>query len=155
MLYAIVFTVVFVVLFFVMPKKAAIGLCVASAFVLLIGGMIYWNDYNEQKMLDSVVISMSPNLESCPADTSLQYKISNQTGEKLYRVYFRFSAYRKGYSSPVSKSYSNDVTENKIMESGESYSACIPLPDLSKPVPLEELEFRIEHKRVWDNSPML
>ena len=155
MLYAIVFAVVFIVLFVVMPKKAAIGLCIASALVLILGGFVYLHGHSEQKLLDSVPITMSTNHQECPQDRTLQYSISNQSGKTLYRVYFRYSVYRKGYSSPVSKSYSNDVTENKIMENGESYAACIPFPDLSKPTPLGELEFRIEQKRVWDNSPML
>ncbi len=155
MIYAIIFVVIFAVLFLVIPKKAAIGFGIGGVIVLLVVGLIYWNDQQEQQLLDSVPVEMAYDPDTCNEQAPLFYRITNQSGERVYRVYFRYTAYRQGYSNPVSKSYSNDVTENKIIESGATHIQCIPLPEFNQPVPLNELEFRVEYKRVWQNSPVL
>lgn len=154
MIYLLLAVIVIAILLIWAPKNAGFVLIGAAVLVLSIGGLVYWGDYKEKTEIEKVEVSLSLDEAACPGDSSLSYRISNNADDNVYRVYFRYTVYRKGYSSPVSKSYGNEVTEDKIIEPNSSFSNCIVPPSLDPNVPSNELEFVIDHQRVWSNQPI-
>ncbi|MCG8673537.1 MAG: hypothetical protein MI867_29385 [Pseudomonadales bacterium] len=154
MVYIILFVVALAVIIILVPRKAAIGLGGAAVLVATIIGLIYMTDSAEQRTKDSVGVSLVVDSDICQPPKILKYQVENLSEETVYRVYFRYTVYRIGYSSPVSKSYGNEVTEDKILAPGATQHGCISLPHLNKEISHSELEFRIDHKRVWLEPPI-
>lgn len=155
MVYLVLVIVIVAVLFFFVPKRAAVILSVLAGLILMLALGVFWFDVQEQKKFSKVSVGLDLNETDCPADKPLQYRLTNQTEDTVYRVHFRYSVYREGFSTPISRSYANEVTADRIIEPSSSYAGCIALPTLDEDVPQKELRFTIEHKRVWFNNPVI
>lgn len=156
MVYLFVACLVMVVLFFLMPKRAAWVLLGLTVILALLAGIAYWMDEEHQAEIDAITIELGMDQESCTVDKPLRYRIHNQGQKTVYRVLGRFSVYRQGYSTPLSKSYRNEFEVDKILEPSATFSGCIELPALGlskQAIPPAELNFIIESQNVWFDEP--
>ncbi|MCG8313955.1 MAG: hypothetical protein MI976_12125 [Pseudomonadales bacterium] len=156
MIYLFLVVVAIVLIAVLIPKKAVIILSAAATVIIVIASLISWNDYQERERTEKLGIEFDIDraAEVCDPKAPVKFQFINATGETVYRVFFRYTIYRKGYSTPVSKSYGNEVTVDKILEPEDTYSGCFAYPEFIQPVPMEELEFRVELKRVWFRPPI-
>lgn len=155
MVYLIFAIAIIMVLLYFVPKRAALILTVVAAMITLFGTWVFWMDMREQERFNQVSAGLMLDRSECPKEAPLRYQLENNSQHKLYRVFFRYSIYRKGYSTAVSRSYRNEVTADKILEAGASFTKCIALPEIPEEIPDDELEFRIDHKRVWFEPPVI
>lgn len=154
MIYLLLVVIVIILVFYLLPNKAAFILSGACVVVVLLAAFVFWKDLQEQEQIAKVQIDLALNRQACPASAPLQFTITNHSTETVYRVYFRYTVYRVGYSTPVSKSYGNEVTANKILETNEQEQGCISLKDVEPGIPDNELVFKSEYKRVWFDEPI-
>ncbi|MDX1693780.1 MAG: hypothetical protein R3208_08435 [Ketobacteraceae bacterium] len=155
MVYLILVLAVLVVLFYFVPKRAAIILSVFAGIIAAVALGIYWQDLQEKKRFDQIEVNLSIEPDSCPDDKLLNTHIKNTSEQEIYRVHFYFNVYREGFSTAISRSYRNEVTVNKIIAPGNDYSTCTDLPEIDETIPRDELRFELERKRVWFEPPVI
>lgn len=155
MVYLVLVIAVIGVLFFFVPKRAAIILSGFAAIIIAIALGIYWHDLKQKQAYDQVSVALAINESACPEEKILQYTVNNQAGDTTYRVHFYFNIYREGYSTAISRSYRNEVTINKIIEPGSTYNGCTELPEVDEEIPRSELRFELHRKRVWFEQPVI
>lgn len=146
--FGLIFAIFFLIVLINFPKQtlSAIG-------VLIVGVLILWyafvtipeqkREYAENK----VKIFVTYNATACSPEYPLSIIIINNSGKTLNKAEWRLGAYRTGYSSNLI-GYGNDYSSDKIIKSGESWSACYNIPKnlLSIGYGLDKLEYKVEYK---------
>lgn len=155
MVYLLLALAVLVVLFYFVPKRAALILSGFTAIIIAIALGIYWHDLQEKQLFEQVDVTLSATSEHCTQEKALETLIVNGSEQDVYRVHFYFTVYREGYSTAISRSYRNEIQVDKIVKSGSRYSLCSELPEFDNDIPREELRFELERKRVWFEPPVI
>lgn len=154
MVYVLLAVLILAVLAVVMPKRAVWVLLALAVVIGALAAIATWLDNTEQQKMEQVTVSLSYDVDTCPAETPLAYTLKNIGSETVYRTRGRYTVYREGYSTPLSKSYTNEFQVDRILEPQASTSGCIEIPTLSRAeVPPAELRFKLESQRLWFEEP--
>lgn len=155
MVYLVLVIAVLAVLFYFVPKRAAIILSVFAVIIFAIAMGIYWHDLKQKQAYDKVAVTLAINKADCPQNKPLGYSVNNQAEDTTYRIHFYYNVYREGYSTAISRSYRNEVTIDKIIPPGESHQGCVGMPEVDSEIPESELRFELDRKRVWFEPPVI
>lgn len=149
MWWLIILAVILVVILKLWPKGLWL---VLGAAALLVGAALYWNHMTARE-LASVKMDVVYDAERCPAPSPLFVTITNNGATTLDRVQFSVHARIPGYSGEVTPYTYRQYDSTKILEPGDSYSACHRLPPLSRTaaadVPPGELEWSAEAAKAY------
>lgn len=155
MAYILLAVAVLLVLFYYVPKRAAIILGAFTAVIIAVALVVYWQDRNEKRQFDLVSVTLAVNKTHCSDGETLHYVVSHGAEKTAYRIHFYYTIYRTGYSTAVSRSYRNEVTINRIIEPGTQLDGCVAMPEIDEAIPDTELRFELERKRVWFEPPVI
>lgn len=118
---------------------------------LLVAGVLYWQNRAE-KELALARITVTYDAAHCPAGRPLSVTIRNDASTTLDRVQFTLHASIPGYSGEVTPYTYRLLDSARILEPGESYAACYPVPVLSRAAaeaPVADLEWSGRAAKVW------
>lgn len=121
------------------------GLWAVLALALaLVAGVLYWNSRVERER-ESVRMEAAYAPEICPSERPVQVTFINAGDTTLTRVLFGIHARLPGYSSIITPYTYRQNRSDKILQPGERYSACFPLPEMTpnpgEPFTLDQLEW--------------
>lgn len=154
MIYVFALLFLVAILAYFLPHRAVWILLGAVIIVAGLAGLAYWLDAREQASIRQISVTLGMGQEECADPTPLGYRIHNQSDRTVYRTQARYSVYQEGYSTPLSKSYRNELRADNILQPGEQTFGCIPLPTLSrKRVPIKQLRFELNDQQVWFDEP--
>lgn len=119
---------------------------------VLVAAVFFLNHQQEAKRsLVTFEVAYSP--DACPADKPMHVTITNEAEESLDRVLFTIHARMPGYSSIVTPYTYRQNTSEKILQHGEKYSSCYPVPVLTRTAAAtltpESLEWSAEADKVF------
>lgn len=149
MRWLLVLALVLIVLVKVWPK----GLWIAGVLSGLIAAAVLYIDYSAEQKLALVSLEVVYAPDSCPQDSPLQVSFTNNAATELDKLLFSIHARVPGYSSIVTPYTYRQFESEKILGPGESFSACYPIPLLSRTPaaqsPPDKLEWSAAPDRAW------
>lgn len=144
MLWLIALAAVLILILKIWPGGLWLALvCVA----LLAAGAVFWQRQVAEE-LALVQINVVYDAALCPAERPLSVTIVNNGDRTLDRVFFSVQARVPGYSSELTPYTYRQYDSSRILNPGDSHSACYRVPPLSRTaaegVPPGELEWFAE-----------
>lgn len=148
MLWLIVFAAVLVLLLRLWPK----GLWLVLVCAALLAAVVLFRQKQAAEELASVDMGVAYDAALCPAERPLLVTIVNNGDTPLDRVLFSVQARRPGYSGELTPYTYRQYDSTRILEPGDSHSACYRIPPLSRTaaegLPPEELEWSAKPVKV-------
>ena len=139
-----------VLVLIVYVKPRAIWGVLAVAVVACAGGVLYHLRQEERK--DAIVLGAVYAPDQCPGERPIRVSIYNGADAVVERVLFSIHARRPGFSTVITPyTYKQNVSD-KILEPGERFEGCYPLPSFSRDgadEPFALLEWEGEVNRVF------
>ncbi len=105
---------------------------------VVLGGFIFWEEQKSKEQTRqkaSVTATAEFDDKSCADGPPLNVTISNNSAETVVLFRFGLSGYRTGHSKPVYSSGFRAYQTDRIIEPGQSWSKCWPVPKLAYDVP--------------------
>lgn len=128
MVWLIAFAIVLVLILKIWPK----GLWLALVCVALLAAVaVFWQRQVAEE-LALVRISVAYDDALCPAERPLSVTIVNSGDRTLDRVFFSVQARIPGYSSELTPYTYRQYDSSRILDPGDSHSACYRLSPLSR-----------------------
>ena len=139
-----------VLLLIVFVKPRAVWAILALAVLVCAAGALHYFRQEDRKGAIAVEAAYAPGL--CPGDRPMRVSIHNGADVALERVQFSIHARRPGFSTVITPyTYKQNVSD-KILEPGERFEGCYPLPPFSRDGAgdsLNLLEWEVEVNRVF------
>ena len=139
-----------ILLLIVFVKPRAVWAVLAFAVLVCIAGAVHYFRQEDRKGEITVEAAYEPGL--CSGERPLRVSIYNGADAVLERVQFSIHAKRPGFSTVITPyTYKQNVSD-RILEPGERFEGCYPLPPLSRDGAgdsLDLLEWEGEVNRVF------
>ena len=118
---------IFLFLLFMFPRQTGVTIGLLVALGAAIAGYFYLQDQFAQRKESQILISASFDASVCSDPKfPLSLRIHNGANTALDKLSIRVFANRNGFSDEL---YNDFYSSDKIMQSGENYSACWSLSD--------------------------
>ncbi len=140
----------FLFFLFRFPRETLGCLGVVVGFAALLGYVLIFKPEQDRKHLqEQVVVSVSFDPKGCSTNYPLLIDVHNRSNKTIRKTSWDINVYQPGYSSDLS-GYSNDYFSDKILQPGQSWSACYILPSTLKQKDLDpgKLEYKVSDKCV-------
>lgn len=125
---------------------------VLGATVLIGGSVLFWNSHKEAERATAVfTVTYAPDI--CPDGRPMQVSLRNTSDKTMERALFTIHATMPGYSSVITPYTYRQNSSDKILAPGEAYSACYPVPVLTRTkadaISLDSLEWSATADKVF------
>lgn len=112
-------------------------------FGVALGGFIFWEEQKsaeETRKKASVTATAEFDAKTCADGPPINVTISNKSDETVILYRFGLDGYRTGHSKPIYTSGFRAYQTDRIIEPGQSWSKCWPVPKLAYDAPKDAPE---------------
>lgn len=149
MLIGILLALSWLILLVLYPRRALPISLIALIALGLVASWVLWQDHREKRNLAYLETRITYAPDQCSADRPLAMTLKNGSKAALVELRWEVAAYRPGetvnlarpmYDTPHYRGPSGLLP-------GETWTSCLPLPNLRSGYRANTLEFRAEHLR--------